>query len=538
MAVNKKQRKIGIAVAVVLVVLLLLPFLINVNSFRPGIESGLSNVLGRKVEIGDLSLSILRRSVSAASISIGDDPAFSKSPFVTAKGLKIGIKLLPLIFSKRLSLTGITLDEPSIVLLNGPNGKWNFSSLGGSAPTTEPKSGDGLPGNISVAELNVTDGKLQVGKVNSTAKPLIIEEVNIVVTDLSSTTQFPFELTMALPGSGKLKLEGKAGPITPGGTPLKADLKIQNLDLALLGTDPSMGLGGSANLGGTLASDGKSAKLNGTLSLEKIKLSPKGKPAGRAIEVKLASDYDLKKQTGTLSQGDISVGKAVARLTGRCWAQGETTAVDVKLNGPGLPVDELSSLLPALGVLPAGSGLKGGTLSVVLGFTGSTDKLVIAGPVKLENTSLTGFDLGSKLSALSAFTGKAAASKDTTIQVAGVDTRIAPEGTRLDSINVLVPALASLSGGGTISPEGALNIKMVANLTGGAGSGVTQKAGLGGGKSGNGIPFVISGTTANPKFLPDVKGMVGSSAQQAIGEKVNPKGDSSTKGLGGLFKKK
>ena len=467
---KKIHRNIGIGVAAFVVLLLLLPLFINVNSFRPKIESELSNALGRKVEVGDLSLSILRGRVSAANISIADDPAFSKSPFLTAKSLKIGVELMPLIFSKRLNITGLTLDEPSIALLSGPNGKWNFSSLAAASSEPAPTSGGAPSGSLSVEELRVTDGKLLVGKVNSSAKPLTIDDVNIEVKNFSSTTQFPFTLSADLPGSGNLKVEGKAGPLAPAGVPLQASLKIQKLDLAALGADPSMGLGGIGNLDGKLDSDGKTAKVNGTLSLNKLKLSPKGAPAGRSIEVKFALDHDLSRQAGTISQGEVAAGKAVAHLTGSYQAAGDATVLNMKLNAPALPVEEVEALLPALGVtLPAGSGLKGGTLSATLGITGPMDKLVVEGPVKLENSKLEGFDLGSKLSALSAFSGKAASSRDTTIQNASANARVAPEGTKLDSINVTVPSLGVLTGAGTVSASGALNFKMVAELSGGGG---------------------------------------------------------------------
>ena len=51
---KKMHRNIGIGVAAVVVLLLVLPLFIDVDSFRPKIESELSNALGRKVEIGDL----------------------------------------------------------------------------------------------------------------------------------------------------------------------------------------------------------------------------------------------------------------------------------------------------------------------------------------------------------------------------------------------------------------------------------------------------------------------------------------------------
>ena len=88
-------------VAVFVLILIALPFLINVNSFRPKIESEASSALGRQVTVGNLSLSLFSGHVEADNIAIADDPAFSKSPFVTAQSLKIGVELMPLIFSKK-----------------------------------------------------------------------------------------------------------------------------------------------------------------------------------------------------------------------------------------------------------------------------------------------------------------------------------------------------------------------------------------------------------------------------------------------------
>ena len=96
----KALKIIGIVVVVLLLIAIALPFLINVNSFRPKLESELTEALGREVKVGNLSLSILSGSVSAEDLSIADDPAFSKDPFIRAKSLKVGVEVMPLIFSK------------------------------------------------------------------------------------------------------------------------------------------------------------------------------------------------------------------------------------------------------------------------------------------------------------------------------------------------------------------------------------------------------------------------------------------------------
>src|SRR5271157_1612688 len=140
-------RIVAIVVAVLFVIIIVLPFLIDVNSYRPKIESEASSALGRQVTVGNLSLSLLSRTVEADNVAIADDPAFSKSPFVTAKSLKIGVELMPLIFSKQLKVTDIVLEEPQITLLSGPHGTWNYSSMGGASEKkpVAPKAGEPAP---------------------------------------------------------------------------------------------------------------------------------------------------------------------------------------------------------------------------------------------------------------------------------------------------------------------------------------------------------------------------------------------------------
>ena len=56
---NRTLKIVGIVLVIILLAVIALPFLINVNSFRPKLESELSTALGRQVKVGNLSLSIL-----------------------------------------------------------------------------------------------------------------------------------------------------------------------------------------------------------------------------------------------------------------------------------------------------------------------------------------------------------------------------------------------------------------------------------------------------------------------------------------------
>ena len=75
---QKRWVKVLLAViAVVIVVIALIPFFVNADTFRPMLQEELSSTLGRKVTLGHLSFSLISASLVAKNISIADDPAYS-----------------------------------------------------------------------------------------------------------------------------------------------------------------------------------------------------------------------------------------------------------------------------------------------------------------------------------------------------------------------------------------------------------------------------------------------------------------------------
>ena len=200
-------KVLAIAAALLIVVAIALPFLVNVNSFRPQIESNLSSALGRPVKVGNLDLSIFSGSVKADELSIADDPKFSSTPFIQAKSLKVGVELLPLIFSKQLNVTHLSIDQPQINLLRGRDGAWNFSSLGNQsaqsaqAAKAPEKKASGAPANISVAKLDIVDGTVTLGSLTGKRKPIVYDKVNVTMRDFSSTSKFPVTASISLSGS-------------------------------------------------------------------------------------------------------------------------------------------------------------------------------------------------------------------------------------------------------------------------------------------------------------------------------------------------
>jgi AsmA protein len=524
---------VAIVVAVLVVIGIALPFFIDADSFRPRIEAELRSALARQVKIGHLSLSLMAGGISAADISIADDPAFSAKPFLTAKSLDVGVELPALIFSRALNVRSITVVEPEVALVHTNAGKWNFSSLGAAKEAGAKTSGGA--GEFSVQKLRIVHGRVSVATVGK--KPLSYDDVTLDASNISYASPIPFTVEANTPGGGKLKVEGKAGPIDradAASTPLQASVTITGADLAKTGfLPPDSGIAGLLDYTGTISSDGKILKSAGTVKTHDLRLVKTGSPARQPVAVIYASDYDMKREAGSLSSGEVHTGSSVVRVSGNYDARGGDTVVHMKLTGQSLPIADIAALLPAVGVaLPAGSSLQGGTATANLALDGAIDKLVTTGTVDLANVKLANFNLGSKMSAIAMLAG-IRTSSDTVIQAMNSRLRVAPEGIRADSLSIIVPELGALTGAGTMSAANALNFKMAAKLNSSASvvGGLQKVSGLGvGGKS---IPFLIQGTAQNPVFLPDVGGLIGgnvSAPPQGVEQGIG--------GIMGLFGKK
>jgi AsmA protein len=536
---SRTLRYILIGVGVLIILLIALPFFIPVNQFKPTIEQRVSASIGRKVQLGNLSLSLLHGALTAQDLSIGDDPKFSPSPFLTAKSLSVGVEMVPLIFSKQLNVTDITIDEPQVTLLKNPAGDWNYSTIGGSSSETakpdKPAStaSSSAPPGVTVKKLELENGKIIVGTTKSQQRTTY-DHVNVTASDFSLNSKFPISVTADLPGGGNMKLDGHVGPVDKTDstlTPLDAKLHVGSLNLASSGIlDPSLGLGGIVDVDTTLANQGGIAQTNGTIKLTKALLVQGGSPSGVPLNLAYSTKYDLRKNSGLLNPSTVKIGNATSHLNGTYASQGEATVVDIKLSGEGMPATDLESFLPALGVnLPKGASLSAGTLSANLNIKGPTNKLVTDGTIGLYSAKVSGFDLGSKMSGVSALTGLKTG-KDLDIEKLTTNVHVAPNGLRADNFVAVIPSLGNLAGGGTLDSRNNLDFKMAATLTGGAigaagsaGAGVGALTGaLGGGqasgcKGGTTIPFAIQGTASDPKFIPDVSGAAAGMVKGQLG---------------------
>jgi AsmA protein len=547
---NHKGKIAAAVVAVVVVAVAAVPLFVNVNTFKPLIEEQLTTALGRKTKLGDLSLSVLSGTVVARDLQIADDPQFSKQPFVTAKEFRIGVQMGPLIFHRQLLVNSLEINTPQIHLVHAANDTWNFSSIGQSAAnrTQQQKQQSIVPG-LTVDSLRIKDGHVTEESLPAVGVPLVYDQVDLTVQNFSFAKQFPFTLSAALPGQGTLAITGKAGPINThdaAKTVFDVQLALHHLDPVAAGfLDKSAGLSVLADFDAHAVSNGTSVSSNGTVHTQHLQLRPDAVPAPKPIDVTYSVIHNLSDDTGQLQDAAFKTGKLAAHLNGTyIMKPGGVILLNLKLAGQNLPIDELQSMLPAVGVkLPNGSVLQGGTLTTSLSITGPLSTLVISGPVELGNTRLSGFNLSSQLKGIAG-----AAIGDTgnitNIQTLRLQLQVTKDGIRATNIYTSLPALGEAVGNGTVSPAGALNFKLSMKVDtsrgiGGKAVGLLSLVNGAAGKTAsqaaaNGVPVTITGTSAHPIITPDVNGLLKNNATSILGTQKN-NGQQLINSLGGLF---
>ena len=504
--------------------------LVSANTFRPTIETQLTTTLGRSVKLGDLSLSLFSGSLIAKDLGVADDPNFSAAPFLTAKEVRIGVLLRPLIFSHQVNLQSFQIKSPQITLIRAANGKWNFSSIArlrasGGVADAGPEISKGSAAELAiltVGRIVIEDGRVVIASLPAHGQPSVYEHTNLSVHDFSFAAQFPFELSANLPAGGTVSVTGHVGPLNradAAASPADAQVSIKRLDPVAAGfLDPDAGLSLLADIEMRSASDGHTLTTNGTMHIQNLKLRKGAAAAPKPLDFAYNGTHLLKENTGQIEDAMAKIGDAAIHVSGT-YQPGALGAKDpelnLKLSGQSLPIDELQHLMTAAGVrLPNGAVLKGGMLALNLVIIGQTKSLVISGPIALDNTRLVGFDIGSKIHGIAALSGLKTG--DTTnIEKLRVDVRITNASVVVDKIDAVIPAVGELTGSGTVSSADQLDFNLVAKIDSAqgirkVGAGLLTKLNSSGETSKNttGVPLRVIGTPGDPNITADVGGIV------------------------------
>lgn len=512
---------LGVVIVLLVVLVILLPFIIDLNQYQAQYRPIIEAALNRKIELKDIRLTIVPRiGVRIAGFAVLDDPSFSSGPFASLTSLEVGVKLRPLL-SKRVEVEEITLRDPFITVIKNRDGILNASTLGkkgapkeGTAPAPEVPATEGplrILALLAVDRVSITGGKLTYRDL-SAAKPTeyVLQDLDFLLKNvgLGKTPSLHVE-TLIQPLNFPIKIDGTFGP-------LKETPDIEAMDLAIVLGKTNLAVNGSA-VGG----DAKLAVTSQAINTADLPLTL---PLKKPVEVKdLQITAEVKGQQARVNnlsfqvfngqvkaQGGLTLGTPAAPFDGKVAVQGlqlgpvleaigmdkvsvsGTAATELALRGRGFSMPELTQALEGTGHVAVKDGK-------VEGINLMQEALTLLKVVGITQDNM-------KATAFSTVEGDVAIKQ-------GV---INLQRFLMDSHDFQATAL------GTVGFDQTLNLKANLNLSGAmsnqiAGKSPAAKLVLTGGRIA--VPLVITGTAQAPSYSLDTKA-IGAKVQEQVKEKV------------------
>ncbi len=464
-------------------------------------------------------------SLVADDLTIAEDPKFGQTPFFTAKQLRIGVEMKPLIFKRELIIRSFAVDDPQIRLIRAEDGAWSFSTLSHGASSLNAAHPATLP-DLPVGLITIKDGNARIETLPLQKNPEVYDHLDVKLEHFTLDEAFPFTISASLPGDGNVKLSGTVGPVNPqdaASTALDAHIVIQHLDPVAAGyVDPAAGISMIAGLDAHFVSDGIHITADGKVHAEHLILLKGGKAAPYPVDINYQVVHSFKGNSGQISDLALLTGAVAVHINGDYQIVANAPVFDLKLLAQSVPIDGLQALMSAVGVkLPDGATLKGGTLSASFAIKGTEKDNVITGSYEIKNTKLVGYNLGSKIVGIAAM-GGIKTGDTTVIDISRADMRVTKSGSETTNIYSVLPALGESTGSGTVSPSGALNFHLISKVTNVKGlnkvgidiltklnsSSAAHKP-----STATGIPINITGTAEHPVITADVDSLMKGNAE-------------------------
>ena len=224
---------IGIILGLFFLLLLALPYLLDLNRYRDQYSPVIERVLNRKVAIPHVRLMWFPHlGVRLENPKIFDDPEVSQAPFVQVSSIELAVKWKPLL-QRRIEVQSLTLHQPLISLIRTKEGILNTASLGGQqqqgheTPRPEETSTSMLAMfgveqvHLSEGTVRFEDRTLESGKIYS----LESFELKTESVRLGDTAKFSARGILT-PSQHPVSLEGSLGP-------LQENLEIAQIETTL-----------------------------------------------------------------------------------------------------------------------------------------------------------------------------------------------------------------------------------------------------------------------------------------------------------------
>ena len=280
----------GLAVLVALLVglLLIVPFLLDTPAIQAYISQAASQALGRPVKFSRLSVGALPvPTVKLSGLQVAEDPAFGPGPFVTVSEGRMRIRILPLL-QGRVELADLTLREPRIHVVEDAAGRLNVATLGGGPPVAggpPARPGTGRPGpaaagGLLLSRVRIVNGAVDYQKAGVKEAAFTLDAINVTVTQAGAGEVLKVSGgALGQPGNIKLTVSEATVSLPPGRTlgdaQVKAAVDVEARDIAgaaaVLVPSPAV----AGPLKGRVQVSGSPARLTatGTLNVDRLTIS-------------------------------------------------------------------------------------------------------------------------------------------------------------------------------------------------------------------------------------------------------------------------
>ncbi|HSN03803.1 MAG TPA: AsmA family protein [Nitrospira sp.] len=521
---------LGVVVALLVGLVLLLPFIVDLNKYQDQYRPLIEEALNRKVTLADIRLTIWPRlGARVAGFTVVEDPAFGVGPFASLASVDVGVKLMPLL-SGKVEVEEITLREPLITVVKNKNGVLNVSTLGrkgvalperpSRAPVPSPDGPLKILALLAVDRVSIVGGKATYRDL-SQPQPVeyVLQDMELLLRSVHLGEMPSLHLALLVqPLNLPVSLDGTFGPLKE-----TADLDAVNLQLAL----------GKTSFAITGKTAGQHMALTVTAPAINTAHLPMTLPLKKPVEVNdFKLEADLKGQEMRLSDLSFQLFEGTVAAQGGLMSGAAAPPFNGKVVLQGL---QLGPALGAVAQIPVSiSGTAGAELSVKgQGFTmpDLTRALEGAGHVGVKDGKIDGVNLLQEAVSLLKVAGiSVGEARSTAFSIIETDLGIKQGVVTLR--NLLMDSHDfQAAGGGTIGFDHALNVTVNLRLSEAlsqqiAGASPVARLAIKEGRLT--LPLLIGGTLDAPAYGLDMKALTGK-AQEQIQKKVE-------EAVGGLLK--
>jgi uncharacterized protein involved in outer membrane biogenesis len=149
---------------VLLLIVLALPYFLNVDRYRDTISDAIAKQTGRKVTLGPIHARLFPGAgVTVTELHIGNPAGFPTGDLVGADEIRVNVALAPLLHGE-IHVNSVDLVRPKLIILTDSSGKNNYTFAASDAPA--PKSGDSSSITLDqIDSINLTGAEIVVGNV-------------------------------------------------------------------------------------------------------------------------------------------------------------------------------------------------------------------------------------------------------------------------------------------------------------------------------------------------------------------------------------